>query len=46
MLKTLLSVPVIMICATAGTIGLIKLIQAFAPKDLMGGKGKDTEPDQ
>lgn len=46
MLKMLLSVPVIMACATGGTIGLIKLIQAFAPKDLMGRKGEDAETDQ
>lgn len=46
MLKMLLSVPVIMVCATSGTIGLIKLIQAFAPKDLTGRGDKDAEGDK
>lgn len=31
MLKTMLLVPVIMMCATGGTIGLIKLIKKFTP---------------
>lgn len=31
MLKTIILVPVIMTCATGGTIGLIKLIKKFAP---------------
>ena len=31
MLKTILSVPVIMGCALAGTVGMIKTIQRFYP---------------
>ena len=43
MLKTIVLVPVIMACATGGTIGLIKLIKKFSPngelpKDPIGRK--------
>lgn len=31
MLKMLVSVPVVMACAVAGTVGLIKAIEKFAP---------------
>jgi hypothetical protein len=36
LLKNLILVPVIMICATAGTIGLLKLIKRF-------NKGNETD---
>lgn len=31
MLKTLVSVPIVMACAAAGTVGLIKAIEKIAP---------------
>ena len=31
MLKMLVSVPIVMACATAGTVGLIKAIEKIAP---------------
>lgn len=31
MLKMLISVPVVMVCATAGTVGLLKLIEKILP---------------
>lgn len=31
MLKMLIAVPVIMVCATVGTIGLLKVIQRLVP---------------
>lgn len=37
MLKMLVSVPIVMACATAGTVGLIKVIEKIAP-----GENKPT----
>lgn len=33
MLKMLVSVPVVMVCAAAGTVGLIKAIEVIAPRE-------------
>lgn len=41
-LKTLMSVPVIMVCAMGGTIGLLKTIEKFTP---YGGISKDAVED-
>lgn len=42
MLKMLVSVPIVMACATAGTVGLIKAIEKFAPRE---GRPKKSAED-
>lgn len=43
MLKMLVSVPIVMACATAGTVGLIKAIEKIAPE---GGNPKSSTEDR
>ena len=44
-LKMLMSVPVIMVCALGGTVGLIKIIEKLKPDgdapETSGGDGKE-----
>lgn len=45
MLKTIISVPVIMACALAGTVGLIKAIGKFCPEQMNGAYRRYDTPD-